>query len=238
MKFKYKTDFNIDKTKQKIIDKMIEKKEFYINKDGIIVSKNYSKHERNHKYYNNKYKKNRWRDKYHQSYGVIKDLCKEYYPDAKNILELGAGFGHFAEIFIDYFNPKSYTIYEFSSTVKEIESRLINKSCDISIKNEDFRNISNIEKYDCVIAMSVLEHIKWDREFLNKIKTNSWVFLSLPVTQAFEHVRGYLTPDSIVYRYRKILDVFEIRQIQRPKSSIYKSSHEYPTHWGVASIKK
>ena len=237
-KIKYKTDFKIDEIKQKVIDKKIRKKEFYINNEGVIISKERSKNERNSKYYNSKYKEKKKRDKYHQAYGVMKDLCKKYYSNPINVLEVGAGFGTFAKMFIDAFNPKSYTLYEFSSIVKKIKKKFNNESCKIYIKNEDFREIDDMDKYDCVIAMSVLEHIKWDKEFLNKIKSNSWVFLSLPVTHAFEHVRGYLVPDSIFYRYEKILDIYEIRQILRPKTSIYKPHLIYPTHWGVVAKKK
>jgi len=103
---------------------------------------------------------------------------------------------------------------------------------------KSFKNISaeEIKKYDCIISLEVLEHINWDKEFLSSLSPSTWVFLSVPRIHDSTHVRAYLTPDSIAYRYKDILNIYEIREVKRIIH--FKSKHNYPLIWGIASQRK
>jgi len=241
MNFNYKTDFKIDKIRQRYIDRELDSKKFFYNEEGIIVSKEYSKREVGSKYYSKAWKSQRNPEKFHAYKRSMMDLCKKYYSSFNNILEVGGGFGTWAEAFIKEFEPERYTVYEFSSAVKKIKKRLKNSPIDIIIHNTTFKDIplKELEQYDCVIALEVLEHINWDREFLSKIKPGTWVFISVPVPQAStEHVRAYLTPDSVAYRYRKMLKIYEIREVTKGKKSCRKWHHHYPLFWSVVAQRK
>ena len=45
-KFNYSTNFHVDEHRQRFINKNIDSGEFYINKEDIIISKEYPKNEK------------------------------------------------------------------------------------------------------------------------------------------------------------------------------------------------
>lgn len=231
MKFSYKCDFLLTKKRMEYIYKIVRKGDFYI-KNGIVISKEFPKRELGRLSYDAERRKGRARDKPRKQYKYVLKLCRKYNHNFNNVLEVGAGFGYFAEMFIMEFKPQKYTLYEFSSeTISTIERRMEKFPTETVIRNETFKNITDVHQYDCIIAQQVLEHINWDKDFLKKIKPKTWVFLSLPTVQGYCHVRAFLTPDSIAYRYRKILKIYEIRHI--PRSRIYK----YPHQWAIVARK-
>ncbi len=231
MKFDYKTNFKINEKRQLHINKKIKNRDFCINKDGIIVSNEYPENERNNKQYNNYYR-NKKKEEKHISKNKIKN--KPYYNIAlklfnkycfdmtKNILEIGAGNGCFAKRFIKKFKPKIYDVYESSFFACEMIKKkliIINEETEINICIRNFKKVNNLEKYGCVIALDVLEHINDDIKFLEKFKENTWVLMSLPTSLNIKHVRSFLTPDSIAYRYRNILRMYQI--IEQSKKNKY-----------------
>jgi len=239
MKFNYITNFELNSIKKEFINTVLKKEAFYINDYNIIESKEFPKNEfkNDSKSYNKLWKESQWKDKDRIYYGEMIKLCKKY-GTFNNILEVGAGFGWFSKIFIKYNNPECYSIYETSTVAfDKMKKKFVNLPNNINIYNKSFKNIPSEElvKYDCVIALEVLEHINWDKEFLSSISTETWIFFSVPRIHSFNHVRAFLTPDSIAYRYKDILDIYEIREIIKYREKKYKPSHYYPTHWGVAA---
>ena len=235
MKFNYKTDFEINDQRSKFISTALKKEPFYVNKKGIIVSKEFPKNE--FKNTSKTYSTKLWRDKDRIYYGEMLKLCDRY-GGFNNVLEVGAGHGRFSKIFIEGNDFDSYDIYETSTfAVEQMREKFKNLSCNITIHNKSFKDISTkeLEKYDCVIALEVLEHINWDKEFLSFINDRSWIFFSVPIIHSFNHVRAFLTPDSIAYRYREILDIHEIKEIVKHRKEKTKPKHYYPTHWGVVA---
>jgi len=235
-KFDYKTNFKVDKHRQRFINKTIASGEFYVNREGVLISKEYPKNEKNN--VNNKlYDTKNFRNKKRKYYFDILKLCKKYYKDFINVLEVGAGTGQFAEMYINKFSPKSYTFYENSNPmVKKIKKRFtVEGPTRISIKKKSFKDLSEfkLSRYDCVIALQVFEHINWDKEFLSKISPGTWVFFSVPTIHDTLHTRAYLTPDSIFYRYKDILDIHLIKEVRRVIN--FNSKHNYPMHWVIAS---
>ncbi len=238
-KFNYETNFKVNEHRQRYINKTINGGKFYVNKDGVVISKEYPENEKNNK--NNKiYDSKVFRDKRRAHYFDTLKICKRYYNNPIKVLEVGPGTGQFAEMYINRFKPKSYTFYENSEPmVKRIRNRFKTEgSTKIHIKNKSFKNLSTSElrEYDCVISLEVFEHINWDREFLSLLSPKTWVFFSVPRINAAVHTRAYLTPDSIFYRYKDILDICAIREVKRVIN--FKSKHNYPIHWVATGQRK
>jgi hypothetical protein len=234
-KFNYKTDFFLDEKRQEFIKKEIDKGSFYVNEEKIIISREYKFHERTDKFYNKEIKKGRMKHKDRRYYSKILRLCEKYYYNFSNVIEIGAGTGFFSKLFIDKFSPKRYTAYEFSKSADIFREKVKSLSTEIILKKESFKNVEDINLYDCVIALEIFEHINWDKEFLLSIPSDKWVFFSVPVIQDKQHVRAFLTPDSIAYRYKDVLNIYEILESVRDISHIYKNNHYYPTHWAIAA---
>ena len=62
----------------------------------------------------------------------ILEMAKAYLPEEKIVVEVGAGFGGFAQKFIRTFMPKKYEAYEFSQiayeSLKNIKIQYSNKT--------------------------------------------------------------------------------------------------------------
>ena len=151
------------------------------------------------------------------------DLCKEFYPNPTNVLEIGAGTGAPAKRFIDNLSPNSYTLNEFSNSIFEMTPYLKDiKNCETHIHNANFQTITKeqLSKYDLIVALEILEHINGDIEFLSKLKSGTWVILSVPAFQAVMHVRAFQISQDILNRYGSILDIKKIMKVYAPKGYV------------------
>ena len=194
---------------------------------------NYEKKNDNSEMYDSK----NFRDKKRTHYFDTLKMCKKYYNNPINVLEIGPGTGQFAEMYVNRFKPESYALYENSKPmVKRIKKRFkIEGFTKINIKKKNFKDLSKskLSKYDCVISLEVFEHINWDREFLDLLSYKTWVFFTVPRIHGDIHTRAYLTPDSIFYRYKNILDIHTIREVKRIIH--FNSKHNYPMHWVIVA---
>jgi len=238
-KFDYITNFKVNEHRQRFINSVIDEGKFYVNKEGVVISKEYPKNEKNNKnseLYSSKNFKNKNRTHY---FDTIK-MCNKYYNNSINVLEVGPGTGQFAEMYVNKFKPKSYTFYEDSKPmVKRIKKRFKTEVfTKLHIKEKSFKDLptSKLSRYDCVISLEVFEHINWDKEFLFALSPKTWVFFSVPRIHGDVHTRAYLTPDSIFYRYKDILDIHVIKEVRRVIH--FKSKHNYPMHWVIVSQRK
>ena len=140
---------------------------------------------------------------------IIKATC-----EPKHVLEVGFGFGHMIAMVVDEIRPKTYTGYEFSDSFDYAEVMLQgvnNEDCTIDLINYTFRYSADLNKYDCVIAQEIFEHIIWDLEFVKEIEAGTWVFFSVPNKPAKCHVRHFGNKDEIHDRYDGLLDISDIR---------------------------
>ena len=112
-----------------------------------------------------------------------------------NILEIGSGSGSILATINDYF-PKINT-YAYEKSSKAIN--LINKFSSKTIIVKDF-NEKN--KYDSVIFFEVMEHVKDDNKFLDKVynslKKDGRIIFSVPA-----HAKKWSVSDVWAGHYRR-----------------------------------
>lgn len=140
-----------------------------------------------------------------------------------NILEIGAGFGLASEEIISKFKPESYCGYEFSNAMSGLRERLNQFStlCNISLINDTFKDIDRMDRFDCVIALEILEHINWDLDFIKKINPGTKVFFSVPTKPNKLHVRHFIDKDSIIKRYSEFLEINSIEFVPHKWHCVY-----------------
>lgn len=229
------TDFKMNKKRRDYIKKYLKKGKFLI-KSNIVISKKFPERYKKRGYYNRKIRKGDFIDRNKQYFPIMANLCEKYYKNFNNILEIGAGFGRFVDIFVRKFNPKYYDVCEFSEASKGIYEyiKLLPEeiTTDIKIIEKSFMDIVDLRQYDALIAIEVLEHTMYDKIFLDRLKKGTFVFFAVPTRHAEAHVQAFLTPNSVWYRYKDILKIYEIKEIMKPKVI------DYPTQWGVVAEKK
>lgn len=225
-----KHDFVMTEEYNAYVKEQIEPRiDFLLAPDGTPISKEYPEKESGPKLYNKVWKRKPQRDNIHPYMPVMVELCKKYSPNIKDVLEVGAGFGNLAIMVIEALDLSSYTAYEFSKAYKSIEERFEKVPIETHVISESFRECSNLERFDCVIATEVFEHIYWDIEFILKIPKDTHLYFSVPAKHAKDHVRAFLLPDSIWARYHDLLEIYEIRTV---------CLHEnFPKWWCVAAHK-
>ena len=97
---------------------------------------------------------------------IINTFKKNFYK--KNCLELGSGYGNFTKLLSKYF--KDITIIEGSiKSIKFIKKLKIPK---LKIINQDLEKINFFLKYDNIFLIHTLEHLKYRKKFLNRLKRN------------------------------------------------------------------
>lgn len=140
------------------------------------------------------------------------EMIRESKHQPKNVLEVGAGFGFAAKRIIDNFSPETYFAYEFSNAIFHLHGILISlkNECEVFLIKESFKNIEDVERFDCVVAMEIFEHINWDLEFIGKIKPGTKVFFSVPTKPGKFHVRHFENVNEITNRYGGLLDIKNI----------------------------
>ena len=224
------TDFKMNNTYSKYIDdQMSAGKDFLFSLDGVPISKEYPEKEVSSEIYDKIWDKKPHHNNVHPYMSIMAELCKKHSPDVKHIIDVGAGFGNMAIMFIDKIKPLSYTAYEFSNAHEKITERFKNVSCETNVIVDSFRECS-LEKFDCVVATEIFEHICWDIEFLSKIPSGTYIYFSVPSHHSIVHVRAFLVPESIYLRYDDVVDIIDIKTVYRHK--------DIPKWWCVAARKK
>ena len=104
------------------------------------------------------------------------NFSKIYKP---NILEIGPGYGHLAELIIQDYEINNYSVVEYD---KNCFDKLNKIGTEVF---EDIKNINKNNRYNLIIISHVLEHISDPISFLlnlknNYLKENSYIFIDIP----------------------------------------------------------
>lgn len=111
---------------------------------------------------------------------LIEEYIKKNKIKGKYLLEIGYGSGYMLPIFSKYF--KKVLGFDFSPQAYKLATEINSNNRNITIlKNEiDI----NKNKYDCIVALEVLEHIKDDTKELGKwsklLNKHGYLIISVP----------------------------------------------------------
>ena len=128
-------------------------------------------------------------------YGVHEKVAdfinKKFDKDAK-ILILGAGAGAFDERVIDM-GYTDITAVEFRSEIYKARGKVLERDL-----NQDFDDLANIDKFDCVVAIEIVEHLENHFHFIRNIekliKKDGMLYITTPnVESSLSRVKYFLT---------------------------------------------
>jgi 2-polyprenyl-3-methyl-5-hydroxy-6-metoxy-1,4-benzoquinol methylase len=128
-------------------------------------------------------------------YGVHEKVAdfidKKFSKDAR-ILILGAGAGAFDERIIDM-GYKNITSIEFRPEIYRARGKVIGKDL-----NQDFSDLGDENKFDCVVAIEIVEHLENHFHFIRNIekllKDNGMLYITTPnVESSLSRVKYFLT---------------------------------------------
>lgn len=150
-------------------------------------------------------------------------------PRKRKILEIGAGTLELSS----YFAKKGHkvTALDLSSDLIPLKKELpTNLQKNIRCIESDFLkyNFKN-EKFDVIIAMEVLEHVKEEKKFLKKVQNlickNGVIVISVPA-----HMSMWSRDDEMVGHVRRYdkKDMFRVKRFFKPKFS---SINSYGWPW-------
>lgn len=100
-------------------------------------------------------------------YGVhekVADFISKKFPKNARILVLGAGAGAFDERIIDM-GYDDVTAVEFRSEIYKARGKVIERDL-----NRDFSDLADVKKFDCVVAIEIVEHLENHFHFIRNIE--------------------------------------------------------------------
>ena len=121
--------------------------------------------------------------------------------EGNTFLEIGAGSLNLTKDLLKFF--ENGTLVDYNEDVIKIFNNLpVDTINRLNLYIGDFFLINLQNKFDCIVACEVMEHIKNDKEFLKKIysllNTNGQVIISVPAKEKF-----WDTDDEIVGHFRR-----------------------------------
>ena len=173
------------------------------------MSNDITENERNAAHYNDLWASGYGiRYRFEQPYVIpMTELLGRFCRCPRHVLDVGAGYGFPALKFISTFMLRKYTAYEFSDSM-DFTSKLLDPFrdyCDITLHKETFRGIQ-VDDYDCVVALEILEHIVWDLEFIASLKSGTRLFFSVPKDMpGVRHVRTFQNHKEVIARYEHLV---------------------------------
>lgn len=154
-------------------------------------------------FYDEKFRlKKHWQQHYTESHyfpiwAAIGERIRERSP--RLILDVGCGCGQFANLLFDR-KIKNYIGIDFSPARIEHARRICPKY-QFEIQNAITSSIFGTVHADCVLMLEFLEHIKKDRQILEKIPKGILVIATLPNFAGMGHVRHFKSDADVEERY-------------------------------------
>ncbi len=128
-------------------------------------------------------------------YGVhekVASFIEKKFPKDAKILILGAGGGAFDERIIDM-GYSDITAVEFRSEIYKARGKILERDL-----NQDFDDLALEGKFDCVVAIEIVEHLENHFHFIRNIekllKTGGMLYITTPnVESSLSRVKYFLT---------------------------------------------
>jgi len=143
---------------------------------------------------------------YYFLWTVVVDRIRRF--GAKRILDLGCGPGQFASMLYDN-GIAAYRGLDLSST----SIRMARARCpSFEFQEADLRHPDAMRgyDYDCLVTMEFLEHVPFDLEVLERIKSGARVIATVPNFPYVSHVRHFRDADEVRSRYQRHFSSFTV----------------------------
>jgi SAM-dependent methyltransferase len=132
----------------------------------------------------------------------------------KNVLEVGCGNGAFAQMLKQGGNIQ-YRGFDFSAVAVRMAGERTGKPEWFSVADAREER-SYTAHYDCVVCTEVLEHIKEDRDVVEKWRPGVRCVCSVPNYDSRYHERFFKREEDIYERYRDLLEIEQVTRVKVP----------------------
>ena len=139
---------------------------------------------------------------------LLADMLRPHNP--VRVIEVCGAEGYLAKLLVDSCPTiQRYLLSDFSAYAIERMKPLASPKLEVRRIDVD-KEYGTIDFYpfDTFIC-TALEHVQFDRELLSALEEGTTVALSLPTTNAVEHIRFYPTFHDVETRYSGILKILE-----------------------------
>ena len=148
-------------------------------------------------------------------YGVhekVSEFIEKKFPKNARILILGAGAGAFDERIIDM-GYTDVTAVEFRSEIYKARGKVIERDL-----NQDFSNLGDNVKFDCVVAIEIVEHLENHFHFIKNIEKllnkNGMLYMTTPnVESSLSRAKFFLTGSLDFFNKKEIATTGHINPI-------------------------
>lgn len=137
---------------------------------------------------------------YYFLWTVLLDRIKR--TKVKSIIDLGCGPGQFASLLFDN-GIERYLGIDFSDEAIKLAKSFCPKF-DFKVLDLTKSEILSTYHYDCVVTMEFLEHVEFDLNVLEQIKSGTKVFATVPNFPYVSHVRHFENVGEVINRYNHL----------------------------------
>ncbi len=135
------------------------------------------------------------------------------------ILDIGCGVGQFARCALDY-GIQHYWGIDFSEARIAYARQRDNRGEFFAENIYDTKMFSDYP-YLVVVATEILEHLERDREVLEKIRSGTRIYITVPNFDDPAHVRYFNTGAEAAARYGEFLEGMEMRWLKKGANMYY-----------------
>ena len=152
------------------------------------------------------YQKHYSESRYYFLWTVVVDRMMRCHVE--KVLDLGCGPGQFASLLHDK-GFRQYCGVDFSPRCVEF-ARQNCPDFEFVVRNVLETNVLESRDYDCLIALEFLEHITEDLTVLQKIRSGTKFFGTVPSFPFISHVRHFSSVEEVEARYQALFSSFRI----------------------------
>jgi SAM-dependent methyltransferase len=132
----------------------------------------------------------------------------------RSVLEVGCGSGFMAKMILQEYQG-AYRGFDFSAEAVQ-NAGLRTGRPELFFVGDALDGRSYAGDYDTIVCTEVLEHIDGDLEVISLWRDGTWCVCSVPNFDYAGHVRHFSSPDEVLARYRRSIDIEAVVKIPRP----------------------
>jgi 2-polyprenyl-3-methyl-5-hydroxy-6-metoxy-1,4-benzoquinol methylase len=139
--------------------------------------------------------------------------------NAKTVLDLGCGVGHFCSILYSNGFDGKYIGEDFSKIAIEMANKNnYSSSAEFILSNIKYGSVSSIE---VITAFEVLEHIRDDDLVINRISKDSIIYFTVPNIDCLGHARYFESKTEVQKYYESKLLIESIEEFELIEDQLF-----------------